>query len=402
MGVLVLFGLLAGCGGSESVEPGGSPARLEFSPGMVATAYTGNIVPAGPVRVLDAEGRPVKGAQVQFFIDGGGELAWPVAYTDRDGNAWGGGWRLGSSPGAQLLTAQSRDITVTVSVNAIAPPSPQFEIALYYVRDFGLYEADKMGFARAAVRWQEIVLGDLPDTPMPSALPGGCPGVPLELRGATIDDLQILIVAEKMDAASATTTICARRSGEGLPSVVTIRIDPDKARAFGMYGTMAHEIGHALGIGTLWGPKVVDYNGELRYGGAFATAAYQLTKGPPASNEHFGVPMESKGGAGIARVHWSEDLLGVELLTALPNTGFEPISAISAGSLRDLGYLVDDARSDDFELQGTAVRDHSPPSVTAGSTRPARVAGIHAAKRAAPPSIAVTRSSVAGSLWLTP
>lgn len=44
----------------------------------------------------------------------------------------------------------------------------------------------------------------------------------------------------------------------------------------------------------------------------------------------------------------------------------------------------------------------SPPSVTAGSTRPARVAGIQAAKSAAPPSIAVTSNNVAGSLWLTP
>jgi hypothetical protein len=234
-------------------------------------------------------------------------------------------------------------------------PQPAFTIQLKYVRSEGLLDNDRLSIIRAALRWQEIVLGDIPDLIMPEALPESCPSVPA-LRGLPIDDLLLLISAERLQNAAARTTICARRPGGGLPSVVLIRLDAGKASlSGGIRATMTHEIGHALGIGTLWGAGVLDYGGELRYGGTFATAAFELYAGPAAADDDRGVPVHSGGGDGVARVHWSESVFGNEILTPFPPDprAFEPISPITIASLRDLGYVVDEARADHFAAGAT-------------------------------------------------
>ena len=59
------------------------------------TGFAGNIVPSGRVRVFDDDGHPIHGVQVHFSVEGGGEIAWPSSFTDDDGYASAGRWRLG-------------------------------------------------------------------------------------------------------------------------------------------------------------------------------------------------------------------------------------------------------------------------------------------------------------------
>jgi hypothetical protein len=62
------------------------------------------------------------------------------------------------------------------------------------------------------------------------------------------------------------------------------------------------------------------------------------------------VPVENIGGPGTRDGHWRESVLRNELMTGIINAGANPLSALSLVSLRDLGYLVDDAVAEFFEI----------------------------------------------------
>jgi hypothetical protein len=75
------------------------------------------------------------------------------------------------------------------------------------------------------------------------------------------------------------------------------------------------------------------------------------------------VPVENTGGPGTRGSHWRESVFGNELMTGFIDAGSNPLSAVTAASLRDEGYLVDDAQSDPFSflaavraVSGTSLR----------------------------------------------
>src|SRR5690606_13210908 len=99
---------------------------------------------------------------------------------------------------------------------------------------------------------------------------------------------------------------------------------------------IVHEMGHVLGVGTLWnsGDK------SLRQG----PASNQYFTGKMANvfwnaeGGKFKLPIENMGGPGTAGGHWRESLLNNELMTGYLNRGENPLSRITAGSMSDLGY----------------------------------------------------------------
>jgi hypothetical protein len=124
-------------------------------------------------------------------------------------------------------------------------------------------------------------------------------------------------------------------------------------------GVILHEMGHVLGIGTLWSSSAVGFAGrqELyvagsgQYTGQFGLSAY---------NDEFGqvgafVPVELGGGSGTADVHWNEvdggaGATGIvskyngndfrdELMTGWLNSPLF-ISNLTIEGMRDLGYTV--------------------------------------------------------------
>lgn len=115
-----------------------------------------------------------------------------------------------------------------------------------------------------------------------------------------------------------------------------------------------HEMGHVLGLGTLWTYNDLYVNGSGQYTGANGLAAYQTEFNQPDATF---VPVELGGGDGTANSHWNEvdggagptgfasDVSGsdmrYELMTGWLNAD-QPyfISNLTRGSLRDLGYDV--------------------------------------------------------------
>lgn len=136
------------------------------------------------------------------------------------------------------------------------------------------------------------------------------------------------------------------------------------------YYTVLHEMGHILGIGTMWHVNKL-LNSDGQYIGPAALREYRRVCGN--DNIPF-LPIEDDGGGGTAGYHPEEGLepnvslddrvgykdgqkhslpgLDKELMTgwAEVDAEIEPLSAISVGMLEDIGYEVNYAYADGFEM----------------------------------------------------
>ena len=145
-------------------------------------------------------------------------------------------------------------LAVPVTV-ARAPDPDGYQIELIF--GDGFTEAEEAEIRRAATRWMELVTADLPEVPIDRA--GFC----RDLRGVRlvgrIDDVVIGVSVEAEGRARlASASACARRES-GLPFMGDVRFNrdyfpPDRHQtgSGSMYTVALHEIGHVLGIGTVW------------------------------------------------------------------------------------------------------------------------------------------------------
>ncbi|MGP4003479.1 leishmanolysin-related zinc metalloendopeptidase [Streptomyces sp. 8N706] len=202
----------------------------------------------------------------------------------------------------------------------------------------GLTSGQEQAFVRAADRWTGIIVGDLPT---------------VVLGGEVIDDILILAQGVPIDGTGkvlgqAGPTHLRPASGNSsalLPVRGIMSFDTaDLARMEAddtLNDVITHEMGHVLGIGTLWERK-------------------GLLKDPRSSNPHFvggaameehgqllgvprpvPVPVENTGGPGTADAHWREAVLRDELMSGFIGAPGNPLSRLTAASLGDLGYQVD-------------------------------------------------------------
>jgi adhesin/invasin len=98
-------------------------AQMVIVSGNNQTAPVGRLVPVAPtVQVRNAGGTPVPGVSVTFTVaSGGGAVVGSRQITDASGTATVGGWFLGSTPGANTLTASAQGTTpVTFTATAQA------------------------------------------------------------------------------------------------------------------------------------------------------------------------------------------------------------------------------------------------------------------------------------------
>jgi hypothetical protein len=119
-----------------------------------------------------------------------------------------------------------------------------------------------------------------------------------------------------------------------------------------------HEMAHVLGFGSIWdrlGLLQGAGSADPTFTGAAAIREFATLRGETTP---LAVPVANVGGPGTRDSHWREAVFGNELMTGFLNTGVNPISRLSVGSLEDLGYTVDYTAADPYTLpspQGMAI-----------------------------------------------
>lgn len=213
------------------------------------------------------------------------------------------------------------------------------------------------GLFRAERLWESIVIGHAHD-PAPVTFP-------------------ITVFAANSGLASASAGNRFTAGDHVLPREGSLWINPQQIEpvsdGFGVAPgvdfldeLLAHEIGHALGIGGLWELNGVYQRDSGQYTGAYGLAAYQAEFDRQAEF----IPVELAGGRSAANLHWDQLFrsspeegnpadpwslspltgildargrdLGQELMSPAldPDYGEPFLSNTTVQSLKDLGYLV--------------------------------------------------------------
>ncbi|QLY28069.1 leishmanolysin-related zinc metalloendopeptidase [Nocardia huaxiensis] len=212
----------------------------------------------------------------------------------------------------------------------------------------GLTEPQKDAFKAAADRWVRVIVGDLPS---------------VVVDGEVVDDVLILAQGAEIDGAgqilgqAGPTHLRPAAAGAAahLPAKGIMSFDTADLAAMQDNGTLGdvitHEMGHVLGIGTIWTRK-----GLLRdagttnptFTGPAAMAEYRTLLGPDADLKP--VPVENTGGPGTAGGHWRETVFRNELMSGFIAAPGNPISAVTVASLADLGYQVSMTAAEPYTL----------------------------------------------------
>lgn len=200
----------------------------------------------------------------------------------------------------------------------------------------------------AAARWQGVITQGLPEVNV--NIPARACGSNAAYAG-TVDDLLVFTGSQTIDGPGgvlAQSGPCSIRSASGLTVYSTLVFDSADLDSFAaqLPAIAMHELGHSLGIGSLWKTKNLTSGSgttDPRYVGINGQREYAALGGNLGS-----VPEENEGGSGTAESHWREKSFGNELMTGYLNSGSNPMSRLTIGSLQDLGYSVDYARADAY------------------------------------------------------
>jgi len=229
------------------------------------------------------------------------------------------------------------EATVKQDINndgMIGLPDSPYDISLNVYGDdiYDLY------FEAAARRWEQVITADLPS-----------------VNNSTyglIDDLRIDVRIQYVDGqgnALAGAAPVYLRSGSNLTSYGTLDVDmydiASMIAAGTLFQTALHEMGHILGIGSLW--SLFELAEGAEYYGVNALDAYRALSGDASATF---IPLETSGVTGTIGKHWSEDVFGNELMTGFMTGLPNPLSILTIAALRDLGYSVDYSQAEAYTL----------------------------------------------------
>ena len=233
----------------------------------------------------------------------------------------------------------------------------------------------RAAFNAAVTRWENIITGDIPDVFVDANEGGTIEGVKVF---GLVDDLLIYARLANIDGRGETLGIAGpreMRTHSKLPIVAQMTFDTSDLSDFtpeALQDLYLHEMGHCLGIGTVWkrldllkNPSIITLiilplevdDADTHFAGAEAIEAFNDAGGTDYTDGK--VPVENeKGGSGTRDGHWRQSVFGPnELMEGFASPGAatrQPLSAITIQSLADLGYIVDVRQADAYTLPSPA------------------------------------------------
>jgi hypothetical protein len=226
----------------------------------------------------------------------------------------------------------------------------------------GLNSKQQAAFTAAADRWVKVIVGDLPD---------------VRVNGEVVDDVLIIAEGKPIDGTGkilgqAGPTHLRPDTGDRwslLPARGIMSFDSADLAKMEQVGTLGdvitHEMGHVLGIGTLWTDKGLLAGAGTdnpTFTGSSARAEYGKLRDERGDDK---VPVENEGGPGTAEGHWRESVFVNELMTGFVRTPGNPMSRLTVASLGDLGYEVDIDAAEVYALPTVIEREAEAPKIDA-------------------------------------
>ncbi|WP_419947489.1 leishmanolysin-related zinc metalloendopeptidase [Candidatus Palauibacter sp.] len=285
--------------------------------------------------------------------------------------------------GVATLTPVAAGST-TVTLTATDPPGATAELSFpVIVReaasrpfDIDLILLDEVtdsqaeAFADAVDFWTAILADtELADVPLGQDVAPGCWDITTDQRIGTVDDIVFVASVREIDGEDgvlARAGPCVVRDESRLPAVGALELDATDLARLEERGNLKdveevilHEIGHVLGIGTVWvdhgllrNPSVHNTGADTHFTGPLAIAAFD-ERGGANYDDGEKVPVENTSGPGAADSHWRESVLGHELMTPFQAPGERDLlSLITVQSLADLGYSVKVSLAEIYRIPG--------------------------------------------------
>ena len=196
-------------------------------------------------------------------------------------------------------------------------------------------------------RWEQVIREDIPDYTFKHDFQSTCGNQPIHIAaGDQVDDLRIYVTVfeHKEDGPLGKGYPRLVRDSQ-LPAVGCVEI----AKSGWFHELVAvHEIGHVLGIGTIWNElgllknlgSETDYISDTHFIGSRAIQAFNDLGGLTYTGGK--VPVEQ----GPTPHHWRGEVIYNELMSNNAHGGNAALSAITIQALADLGYEVDASQAD--------------------------------------------------------
>ncbi len=336
----------------------GAPVDLVKAGGDSQQGVSGAPISAPPgVRVVDEFGNAVGDVPITFTPGpNSGTVTTSVVPTDpANGTAFVGNWILGSAAQQTLVAASTLLPGKSVTFTASSVES-LFDIDVRFVGDGGT-QRQRDAFLRAAAKWRRVIVGDVHSVRV-NDVAGDCDSW-LPAINETINDVVVFARIRSIDGVGkilAQAGPCSFSTTSNLTIYGLMEFDQDDLPGMIANGTIddvvLHEMGHVLGIGTLWSLRRNLLTGrggtDPFFNGAAARAEFPGIGG--ASYSGTPVPVENTGGAGTRDSHWRASVFGRELMQGFARAGGMPLSRVTAASLADLGYRVVLGSADPFSL----------------------------------------------------
>ena len=259
------------------------------------------------------------------------------------------------------------------------PDPDTFDMEVVWVGEqpVGAY---RMAFDAAVERWESIITSDLDDEYLYwDDLPYDGDDIDDLFENGSdekifgyVDDLRLYVQMTSIDGEEGLLGYAGpvfKRSPSQLPSLSVLVLDSDDLDDFttvAFQDLVSHEIGHALGFGTVWedldllqNPSLDSFGDPItpapdtHFNGTRAIAAFNSAGGENYTGAK--VPVENEeGGAGTRDGHWRNSVIGPnELMDGFGNpaqTEHDPLSLITIESMADLGYTVDVTQAGTYML----------------------------------------------------